>query len=45
MSSVAISFLYLTVLSFDGTMLGYLKAHDYNDAFLAGMYSLTYNHL
>ena len=36
LSSVAISLLYLTTLSFDGTMLSYLKAQGYSDAFLAG---------
>ncbi|GAA5962830.1 hypothetical protein JCM21900_004101 [Sporobolomyces salmonicolor] len=36
-SCLAISLLYLTVLSFDGSMLAYLKAHDYSDAFVAGM--------
>ena len=41
LSSVAISWLYLTVLSFDGTMLTFLKAHAYSDAFLAGMRGLT----
>ena len=35
-SSVAISLLYLTVLSFDGTMLSYLKSRQYSDAFIAG---------
>ncbi|KAI0790878.1 Ferroporti-1 [Abortiporus biennis] len=37
LSSASISFLYLTVLSFDGTMLSYLKAQAYSDPFLAGM--------
>ncbi|KAJ7648655.1 Ferroporti-1 [Mycena polygramma] len=37
MSSVSISLLYLTVLSFDGTMLGYLKTLDFRDDFLAEM--------
>ena len=41
LSSVAISWLYLTVLSFDGTMLSYFKAHAYSDPFLAGMRGLT----
>ncbi|KAI8977743.1 Ferroporti-1 [Trametes punicea] len=41
LSSLAISFLYLTVLSFDGTMLSYLKAHAYSDPFLAGMRGLN----
>ena len=41
LSSLAISWLYLTVLSFDGTMLAYLKAHAYSDPFLAGMRGLT----
>ncbi|KAG8996906.1 hypothetical protein FRB94_011006 [Tulasnella sp. JGI-2019a] len=36
-SSLAISLLYLTVLSFDGTMISYLKTHNYQDAFIAGM--------
>jgi iron-regulated transporter 1 len=35
-SSAAISLLYLTVLSFDGNMLAYLKSRQYSDAFLAG---------
>ena len=41
LSSVAISWLYLTVLSFDGTMLSYFKAHAYSDPFLAGMRALN----
>ncbi|KAI0640034.1 Ferroporti-1 [Trametes polyzona] len=41
LSSVAISSLYLTVLSFDGTMLSYLKAHTYSDSFLAGIRGLN----
>ncbi|KAI0652481.1 Ferroporti-1 [Trametes meyenii] len=41
LSSVSISCLYLTVLSFDGTMLSYLKAHAYSDPFLAGMRGLN----
>ncbi|PIL31381.1 transporter [Ganoderma sinense ZZ0214-1] len=41
LSSLAISWLYLTVLSFDGTMLSYFKAHAYSDPFLAGMRSLN----
>ncbi|KAI0720075.1 Ferroporti-1 [Cerioporus squamosus] len=41
LSSLAISWLYLTVLSFDGTMLSYLKAHAYSDPFLAGMRGLN----
>lgn len=40
-SSLAISWLYLTVLSFDGTMLSYLKSHAYSDPFLAGMRGLN----
>ncbi|KAF7312600.1 Solute carrier family 40 protein [Mycena indigotica] len=40
LSSLSISFLYLTVLSFDGTMLGYLKTLDYSDDFLAEMRGL-----
>ncbi|GJN87626.1 hypothetical protein Rhopal_000581-T1 [Rhodotorula paludigena] len=36
-SSLAISLLYLTVLSFEGSMLAYLKSHDYDDSFVAGM--------
>lgn len=35
-SSAAISLLYLTVLSFDGNMLAYLKSRNYSDAFVAG---------
>ncbi|KAI9057750.1 hypothetical protein FKP32DRAFT_1583054 [Trametes sanguinea] len=41
LSSIAISCLYLTVLSFDGTMLSYLKALAYSDPFLAGMRGLN----
>ncbi|RDX51160.1 hypothetical protein OH76DRAFT_1401935 [Lentinus brumalis] len=41
LSSLAISWLYLTVLSFDGTMMSYLKAHAYSDPFLAGMRGLN----
>ncbi|KAH9849246.1 Ferroporti-1 [Lenzites betulinus] len=41
LSSLAISSLYMTVLSFDGTMLSYLKAHAYSDAFLAGIRGLN----
>ncbi|KAL6310311.1 Ferroporti-1 [Sparassis latifolia] len=41
MSSVAISCLYFTVLSFDGTMLSYLKAETYSDPFVAGMRALN----
>ncbi|GAA5914652.1 uncharacterized protein JCM6883_001031 [Sporobolomyces salmoneus] len=36
-SCLSISLLYLTVLSFDGSMLAYLKANDYSDGFVAGM--------
>ncbi|GAA5880508.1 hypothetical protein JCM3774_000631 [Rhodotorula dairenensis] len=36
-SSLSISLLYLTVLSFDGSMLAYLKSHRYPDPFVAGM--------
>ena len=36
-SSLAISLLYLTVLSFDGTFISWLKSHTYSDAFIAGM--------
>lgn len=36
-SSLAISLLYLTVLSFDGSFLAWIKAHHYSDAFIAGM--------
>ncbi|KAK4050131.1 hypothetical protein OIV83_003702 [Microbotryomycetes sp. JL201] len=36
-TSVAISLLYLTVLSFDGTMISWLKSHGYSDPFIAGM--------
>ncbi|GAA5975498.1 hypothetical protein JCM10908_005179 [Rhodotorula pacifica] len=36
-SSLSISLLYLTVLSFDGSMLAYLKSHSYPDPFVAGM--------
>ncbi|GAA5835722.1 hypothetical protein JCM11251_007408 [Rhodosporidiobolus azoricus] len=36
-SSLAISLLYLTVLSFEGSMLAYLKSHAYDDAYVAGM--------
>lgn len=37
LSSTSTAFLYLTVLSFDGTMLSYLKAQTYSDPFLAGI--------
>ncbi|KAF7302611.1 Solute carrier family 40 protein [Mycena chlorophos] len=40
LSSLSISLLYLTVLSFDGTMLGYLKTLDFRDDFLAEMRGL-----
>ncbi|KAJ6632275.1 Ferroporti-1 [Mycena sp. CBHHK59/15] len=40
MSSLSISLLYLTVLSFEGTMLGYLKTLDFEDDFLAEMRGL-----
>ncbi|KAJ6511631.1 Ferroporti-1 [Mycena vulgaris] len=40
LSSVSISLLYLTVLSFEGTMLGYLKTLDFRDDFLAEMRAL-----
>lgn len=36
-SSLSISLLYLTVLSFDGSMVAYLKSHNYPDPFVAGM--------
>lgn len=37
-TSLSISSIYLTVLSFDGTFLSYLKAaRDWNDPFIAGM--------
>jgi len=41
LSSVAISCLYFTVLSFDGTMLSYLKSETYSDPFIAGMRGLN----
>lgn len=41
LSSSSISFLYLTVLSFDGTMLSYLKAQMYSDPFLAGIRAIN----
>lgn len=41
LSSLSISCLYLTVLSFDGTMLSYLKAETYSDPFVAGMRGLN----
>ncbi|KAJ7097184.1 Ferroporti-1 [Mycena belliarum] len=40
LSSLSISLLYLTVLSFEGTMLGYLKTLDFRDDFLATMRAL-----
>ncbi|KAJ7184737.1 Ferroporti-1 [Mycena filopes] len=40
LSSVSISLLYLTVLSFEGTMLGYLKTLEFRDDFLAEMRGL-----
>lgn len=39
-SSLSVSLLYLTVLSFDGTMLSYLKTHHFSDLFLAGIRSV-----
>lgn len=36
-SSLAIALLYLTVLSFDGTLISWLKSHAFSDAFVAGM--------
>ncbi|KAI0338662.1 hypothetical protein BDW22DRAFT_1415496 [Trametopsis cervina] len=36
-SSLSISLLYLTVLSFDGIMVGYLKTISYSDDFIAEM--------
>lgn len=41
LTSVAISCLYFTVLSFDGTMLSYLKSNAYSDPFVAGMRGLN----
>ena len=35
-SSISISLLYLTVLSFDGTMLSWLKTKQFSDPFIAG---------
>ncbi|KAF7355702.1 Solute carrier family 40 protein [Mycena sanguinolenta] len=40
LSSFSISLLYLTVLSFEGTMLGYLKTLNFRDDFLAEMRGL-----
>lgn len=40
LSSLAVSLLYITVLSFDGNMLGYLKTKRYDDTFLAIMRGL-----
>ncbi|KAJ7184728.1 Ferroporti-1 [Mycena filopes] len=40
LSSISISLLYLTVLSFEGTMLGYLKTLDFRDDFFAEMRGL-----
>lgn len=37
LSSLAISLLYLTVLSFDGTLLAYLISHGWSAAVLAGI--------
>ena len=39
-SSLSISLLYLTVLSFDGTLLAYLISHDWSEALLAGLRGL-----
>ncbi|KAI0682075.1 polyketide synthase [Cytidiella melzeri] len=39
-SSLSISLLYLTVLSFDGIMVGYLKTISYSDDFIAEMRGL-----
>ncbi|KZT10586.1 uncharacterized protein LAESUDRAFT_720920 [Laetiporus sulphureus 93-53] len=41
LSSLAISCLYFTVLSFDGTMISWLKAETYSDPFIAGMRGLN----
>ncbi|TFY68703.1 hypothetical protein EVJ58_g862 [Rhodofomes roseus] len=41
LSSVSISCLYFTVLSFDGTMISYLKSESYTDPFIAGMRGLN----
>ncbi|KAK7062106.1 solute carrier family 40 protein [Favolaschia claudopus] len=40
LSSLSISLLYLTVLSFEGTMLGYLKTLNFRDDFIAEMRGL-----
>lgn len=39
-SSLSISLLYLTVLSFDGTLLAFLISHDWSEALLAGLRGL-----
>ena len=39
-SSLSISLLYLTVLSFDGTLLAFLLSHDWSEALLAGLRGL-----
>ncbi|KAH9935560.1 uncharacterized protein B0H18DRAFT_416644 [Fomitopsis serialis] len=41
LSSISISCLYFTVLSFDGTMISYLKSESYTDPFIAGMRGLN----
>lgn len=41
LSSLSISCLYLTVLSFDGTMISYLKADTYSDTIVSGMRGLS----
>ncbi|KZT36651.1 hypothetical protein SISSUDRAFT_1049588 [Sistotremastrum suecicum HHB10207 ss-3] len=41
LTSLSISFLYLTVLSFDGNMIVYLKSRGYSDAFIAAMRGLN----
>jgi iron-regulated transporter 1 len=40
-SSLAISLLFFTVLSFDGVLLSYLLTHNWSNAFLSGMRGLS----
>ena len=41
LSSLSISLLYFTTLSFDGIFISWLKTHSWSAAFIAGMRSVT----
>jgi iron-regulated transporter 1 len=41
LSSISISALYFTTLSFDGLLISWLKTHSWSNGFLAGMRALT----